>query len=323
MKIAMLYASWEKFGESWSSPMGVRQELESRGHKISVYNLYHANGALHSKQKIRTYSNEGLNTLYADVRAGYQPDGIILFDYGVFDSQILGKSVLPNIPWILEMGDLPQSARMHATKINKFHAGFGPDAEAIEYFNRAGYNCKWITHWADERIFYPRDIKPIYDCVSTCGGRKHYKDGSNITEIISKSIGARFNNERYFFGDAHAERLHLGKIVFQASQWAEITRRIFEGMACKRMVLTDRLPENTRLQELFIDGQDIVYYDSPQDAIDKINYYSSHDDEREVIANNGFQKVMQHHTCKHRVDSILEILQETKITLTTSLNYTC
>jgi len=71
------------------------------------------------------------------------------------------------------------------------------------------------------------------------------------------------------------------------------------------MVITDRLSEDRGLELLFKDGEDIVYYDSLEDAIDKINYYSKNEKERLRIANNGYQKVLNNHTTIQRLDSVL------------------
>ena len=49
------------------------------------------------------------------------------------------------------------------------------------------------------------------------------------------------------------------------------------------MVLCDRLNESKRLEELFVDGEDIVYYDDMVDCINKINEYSDNEKERERI----------------------------------------
>lgn len=296
MKIAMFYAHWEAFNEPWNSPLGVRWEFESRNHDVRVFNLYHNNGDFLPQHKIRSYSGDCFNQFSLEYQKGYRPDALILFDYGPFDYVGCDKKYFPDIPFILEAGDTPQSFRMHLQKAPKFHAVVTPDSQSADLFNQFGIKCQWMTHWADQRIFYKRNIQPIYDCVTTCGGRKY-------TEEIQLVLGERFNNERYFFGNAHAERLHLGKIVFQNSQYQEITRRVFEGMACGKMVLTDRLPAATKMHELFIDGEDIIYYNDAKDAIDKINYFSSHDAEREAIALNGYNKVMANHTVKQRVDA--------------------
>jgi spore maturation protein CgeB len=137
------------------------------------------------------------------------------------------------------------------------------------------------------------------------GGRQN-----GLVEEIQRTLGDSFNNERYFYGEDHAKRLNMGHIVFQCSQFKEVTRRIFEGMACGKMVLTDRLPEDTRLHEMFKDGEDIVYYNDAKDAIEKIRYYTNNPLERDAIANNGKNKILSTHTVAHRVDQFEDIVTE-------------
>ncbi len=55
----------------------------------------------------------------------------------------------------------------------------------------------------------------------------------------------------------------------------------------------------------FTDGTDYVSYNSPEDMLDKIKYYLSHDAEREAIAKNGWEKVCQEHTFEKRIETIL------------------
>jgi Glycosyl transferases group 1 len=306
MKIAMFYASWEKFGEPWSTPRGVLWELEARGHQIQHYNLYHADGDFLPKQKIRTYSSDCFNKFMFDFRNGYKPDVAFVMDYGVFDCMQMDKQYFPGVKFVLEAGDTPQSFRMNALKVHKFHSVITPDYQSAMLFEKCNVKSYWMTHWADQRIFHPYpEIQEQFDCVTTCGSR-----GGGLTEDIKNALGEKFNNERYFFGEDHARRLCMGKIVFQCSQFKEVTRRIFEGMACGKMMLTDRLPQETKLQEIFVDGQDIVYYDNAQDAIDKIRYFISHNDERQAIAINGYNKVMQQHTTKQRIDQLETIIEE-------------
>ena len=58
-------------------------------------------------------------------------------------------------------------------------------------------------------------------------------------------------------------------------------RRIFEGMSCGKMVLCDRLDKSKKLDELFVDGEDIVYYNDMIDCIEKMNKYSEDKVERD------------------------------------------
>ena len=67
-----------------------------------------------------------------------------------------------------------------------------------------------------------------------------------------------------------------------------------------------------KLDELFVDGEDIVYYDDMVDCINKMNEYSANDKERERIAENGYRKVLENHTQIQRVDFIIEKFNEWK-----------
>jgi spore maturation protein CgeB len=78
------------------------------------------------------------------------------------------------------------------------------------------------------------------------------------------------------------------------------------------MVLCDKLDKSKKLDELFEDGKDIVYYDDIIDCIYKMNHYSGNDAEREKIAVNGYNKVMDNHTQKQRVEFIINKYKEWK-----------
>jgi len=299
MKIAMLFASWEDYGEPWSTPQGVRNEFLARGHDVQEYNLYHDNGKINPINKMHNYSNQGINLLMSDIRLDiYRPDVIFCMDYGPWDAVQFDKKYFPGVILVNEAGDEPQSHRMQMQKAPRVHIILSPDRQCVERYKAYGFNAVYWTHFADTRIFYPRpDVNVEFDCVTTCGSR-----GGGLTEEIKTALGESFNNERYFHGNEHAQRLCMGKMVFQCSQFKEVTRRIFEGMACGKMVITDCLPEETGLSEVLIDGQDVVYYNDAQDAIEKIRYYASHDEEREAIALSGLEKVLTEHSVVKRVD---------------------
>ena len=55
----------------------------------------------------------------------------------------------------------------------------------------------------------------------------------------------------------------------------------------------------------FTPGEDFEYYESTEDLLRKIDYYLTHDDERDEIARNGHDKVATAHTYRHRVKEML------------------
>ena len=66
----------------------------------------------------------------------------------------------------------------------------------------------------------------------------------------------------------------------------------------------------TNYQEEFLDyfepDVDFVYYDSMDDLMSKVDYFLSHERERQEIARNGCEKVRQEHTFEARIPLIFE-----------------
>lgn len=57
----------------------------------------------------------------------------------------------------------------------------------------------------------------------------------------------------------------------------------------------------------FEDKTDYVSYNSPEDMLDKIEYYLSHEKERKQISENGWRKVCKEHTYEQRILEMLTI----------------
>lgn len=91
-----------------------------------------------------------------------------------------------------------------------------------------------------------------------------------------------------------------GKIpVYQASP------RIFEALACKAFVLSDRQKD---VLALFKDKEQLVYFDDKNDIKAKIKYYLNHPEEREKIAAKGYECVTEKHTFTERVQEMLSFM---------------
>lgn len=59
--------------------------------------------------------------------------------------------------------------------------------------------------------------------------------------------------------------------------------------------------------DYFIPDQDFVYFSDPEDLMTKIEYYLSHEKEREEIAQNGHQKVKENHSFEKCFQEMLQI----------------
>lgn len=278
-KITFIYDY--KDGEVWSTPLALVNEFKERGWETQI---------------IKTNDNDLKN--WVDSKP--QTDIVLFMDWGRFDSQYLNKDLVPAF-WIQESGDDPQNFERNYPKANRFHYTITPDKQSAQEYRNRGINAEWINHFADTKVQFPMNLEPQYVAVTTRGlGNSQFLD--YLTNWAEGAVG----NRNGLGPKEHTEFLNTGLIVIQNSRWKEITRRIFEGMACGKMVLTDRLPDETGLSEMFVEGEDIVYYDEMFDCIEKMNYYNENEEERERIAHNGMMKVLHNYTQIQVVNKLIE-----------------
>jgi len=83
-----------------------------------------------------------------------------------------------------------------------------------------------------------------------------------------------------------------------------IPLRCWDIMGCGGFLLTNY--QNDFL-DFFVPGEDYVYFDSPEDLLEKTRYYLENENERQEIAARGYRKVKEHHTYRHRVEEMLRI----------------
>lgn len=286
MRITFIYA-YEN--EEWSTPMALAREFESIGWTVDFVSI--------GSNRLQNW-NEYEIIKWIDSKP--KTDIVLFMDWGRFDSFYLDKNLV-NAFWIQESGDDPQNFERNFPKSNRFHITLSPDWDSVENYKSKGIDSYFWTHFADTRIQFPIETKPEYVAVTTRGyGNSQFLD--TLTNHGDGSIGNR-NNLDY---KEHTEFLNKGLMVVQNSRWGEVTRRIFEGMSCKKLVLCDRLNDSKKLHELFKEGEEIVFYDDIVDCINKLNYYQENSKEREQIAENGYNKVLKNHTQKQRVEFIIE-----------------
>ena len=293
-KITFIYA-YEN--EEWSTPLSLATEFDERGWNVGIVSIGSNKTQKYHDDNIRAWLNEKDDS-----------DIVLFMDWGRFDSHLLNKEKLPSAFWVQESGDDPQNFERNFPKAERFHMTLSPDAESTETYKGRGINAHWWTHFADTKVQVPiEEVEPSYVAVTSRG-----MGGSQFLDTLTVHAEGAVGNQNGLGPSDHTAFLNSGKMVIQNSRWGEVTRRIFEGMACGKMVLCDRLEKSKKLDELFVDGEDIVYYDDMVDCINKMNEYSADDKERERIAKNGYQKVLKNHTQVQRVDFIIEKYNEWK-----------
>lgn len=168
---------------------------------------------------------------------------------------------------------------------------------------------KYIYVWVPKDPEFFNDPKKQRDIdISYLGSSKNdrllyinYLIESNVS--IFHGGGER---EKRFSTQEYANILQRSKMTlsFSRSNYSHvINARPFEAMNCGAMVLEE---ENFETPKLFIPFVDYVPYTNKKDLLEKIRYYLDHNEEREIIAENGYKKVSNLYTAKRFWQLVIE-----------------
>jgi glycosyltransferase involved in cell wall biosynthesis len=277
-------------GEEWSTPVSLLLAFKEKGWDIELVSIGSNRRGFYTDEQLRLW-----------LKDNPKPDLVMFMDWGRFDSPLLDKSFIPSAFWVQESGDDPQNFDRNSSKSSRFHLTFTPDHDSYLEYKKLGRNVIWRTHWACPRTQYPIPTEPQYVAVTSRG-----YGSSPVLDILTDAGRGSFGNKNGMDAEEHTKFLNSGLMVVQHSRWGEITRRIFEGMACGKLVLTDRLNESKKLHELFEEGKEIVFYDSVDDLVAQMHYYNDHPEEREKIAEAGRKKVLKYHTSDAVADTLIK-----------------
>lgn len=84
-----------------------------------------------------------------------------------------------------------------------------------------------------------------------------------------------------------------------------IPLRCMDIMGCGGFLLTNYQADFLRF---FEPSKDYVYYESRQDLMDKIEFYTTHEEERHIIAESGYKKIKSDHTYRLRLEEIIDVV---------------
>jgi hypothetical protein len=246
-------------------------------------------------------------------RGEYVPDGIIVMNYGNYDNSFWKKDYFPGSKLIFEAADEPQQSHWYLEKASNSHLVLTPDYTCyLKYKNEHKINAMWTAHWADKNTWYKSNFDNYtpFSVVTTMGCR------GEVSDWLPTQLGDKFLNPRTtgynMSGEENANFYRNGKIVFQKSTYDEVTRRIFEGMACGKLVITDRISKEKRLEDLFKENEEIVLYDTKEEALEKINFYLNNEAERERIALNGYRKTTNYYMADNIAKRIISYMESGK-----------
>lgn len=84
-----------------------------------------------------------------------------------------------------------------------------------------------------------------------------------------------------------------------------VPQRVLDVLGCRGFLLSSYQPE---IAEYFVNGEELVMYDSYGDALEKADFYIKNDSLRETIAKSGYEKIREFFTYEKRLTEIFDIV---------------
>jgi len=292
MRWCFVYHDPEPASAAWTLPRGFAAALQAEG--VELWNVPFLDPG-----QVVLPSCEELNRRQIDV--------MLVFYAG--RSEALERELLrirqgTDLLLVNELGDEPQTRHLNAVRVQLSHLSLSPDAASVAHWQALGAHCAWFTHWADTALFHPPEAsaaeRPVF-VVTTMGRRRYHR-------LLRLVLGGRYQNRRCT-GEENTRFYGGGQVAFQYARWGEVTRRVFEAAACGCCVLTNALPADTRMQELFPANQAMVYFQGPLSLLQRLWQVWRQPGWREQIAAEGQRRVLAGHTQQARARALIKAVQ--------------
>jgi hypothetical protein len=188
-----------------------------------------------------------------------------------------------------------------------FDVVFIAQKDYVEVFRKRGIqNVWWLPLASDPDIYWPLDLTPEFDIGFVGHTPKDVPRRRRFLSILSQKYHVN-DFGRSYSPEESAQVYGRSKIVFNCSVRGDLNMRVFEGMSCGRLLVTDAISNG--LEELFLDRKHLVIYRNEKELLGLVDYYLAHDEDRELIARAGLNLAHSEHTYKHRVKKVLEVIR--------------
>lgn len=266
------------------------------------------------------YFNVLKNQLDLDV-SHLSPKGDVS-QFGKFDVHFWVDWGEDGLPW--QEWEIPKDGGKTVYVASDTHLGREYRMNKAKKFDYAFFNQKdaadefgtlWLPHAAEPQAYPKIEIVKKWDV----GFVGHVQETPNYNGFTRVDALDRLFKEfpSFYWGSRHpgfpdknlfedaAKKFSQSKIVFNISIKDDVNMRVFETLSTGSFLLTNYLPT---LGDLFEDGKHLVMYKTLDEMVEKAKYYLEHEEEREKIAQAGYDEFISKHTYRHRIETIFKTI---------------
>ncbi|MBB1399444.1 glycosyltransferase [Pseudoalteromonas sp. SG44-8] len=184
--------------------------------------------------------------------------------------------------------------------------------QAVSMYAKHGADCIYWPLASNQDVFKPENEK-VYDVVfigSNYGYRAKLINKLQKAGINIKAFGPGFESGMISAQES-AEIFGKSKIILgigyisYSRKLATLKLRDFDALFTGALYITTRNPD---LEDILIENEHIVYYDSINELIEKIEYYLKNESVRLDVAERALKLANENHTWDIRIADTIDIL---------------
>ncbi|WCK56170.1 glycosyltransferase [Aneurinibacillus sp. Ricciae_BoGa-3] len=281
------------------------------------------------------------NENIAEIGQKMEPDLVVVFNgykLPLSEVQSLNKTGIKTAIW---MTDDPYHTDITKLIACYYDFVFTQEINCISYYRSLG--CRNVFHLplaADPSVFEPKSVdaryrKDILFVGSAFSNRVSFFDAvaeylSSKNVLISGLWWDRLSNypllkqkinlnhwmspeetANYYNGAKIVINMHRShddqfqKLNSNNIQALSLNPRTFEISACGAFQLTDIRED---LAKFYTPGYDIATYKTPNEMIEKIEYYLKYEEERKIMGERAQNLIQKQHSFLHRVSELLDVV---------------
>jgi len=157
----------------------------------------------------------------------------------------------------------------------------------------------WFPNSYPDDLMFPKKLEKNID-IGFCG------NVINRGPLINYLGKYGIKKDIFVIGDDMVNAINSYKIHFNRNISNDINYRTFETTGCGTLLFTNY---TSGLEKLFNIGEEIVVYNDLKDLDVKVKYYLENDEERERIANAGYERAKKDHTYYERAKTLVSIIK--------------
>jgi hypothetical protein len=239
------------------------------------------------------------------VRAGIlpKPDLVLFIDGGMpFFPRGLEELDCPTVGYLIDVHTVFWVRRNYAWFFDHI---FVAHKDYVRRFTDLGLDSvHWLPVACDPEIHGRIECDRDYD-IGFVGSLEQSAERKRLIFALNERY--KMNDFRRHYPKEELTKIYSrSKIVFNYAINKDVNMRIFEALAAGALLITNRIENG--MSDLFRAGEHFVEYTDERSLFEQVDYYLTHDTERQRIAEAGMHATLARHTYDDRCRTMLEMV---------------